>query len=60
MMRPRVLVPTGTEIGAPEFDTARPRFRPSEAPIAMQRTTPSPICCWTSSVRPVSSTRNAS
>ena len=54
MMRPNVFGPTGTEIGAPVLSTPTPRCRPSVDPIAMVRTTPSPICCWTSSVRPFS------
>ena len=33
MMRPSVPVPTGTEIGLPVASTARPRFRPSDAPM---------------------------
>ncbi len=51
MMRPRVAWPTGTEIGPPVVCTAKPRFRPSEAPMAMVRTTPSPSCCCTSRIR---------
>ena len=51
MMRPIVAGPTGTKIGAPVFVIAMPRRRPSEEPSAMVRTTPSPSCCWTSSVR---------
>jgi hypothetical protein len=49
--RPRVAGPTGTEIGAPVFVTFIPRRSPSEEPIAMVRTTPSPNCCSTSKVR---------
>jgi hypothetical protein len=52
MMRPSVPVPTGTEIGAPVGLTAMPRRRPSEEPIAMVRTMPSPSCCCTSKVSP--------
>ncbi len=52
MMRPSVAWPTGTEIGAPVFLTSPPRVRPSVTPMAIQRTTPSPICCSTSSTRP--------
>ena len=54
MMRPRVFGPTGTDTGAPVLSTPMPRFSPSVEPIAMVRTTPSPICCCTSSVRPFS------
>jgi hypothetical protein len=39
---------------------ARPRDRPSEEPMAMVRTTPSPSCCCTSSVRSFSVTFRAS
>ena len=60
MMRPSVPAPTGTEIGAPVAVTVRPRFRPSEAPMAMVRTTPSPSCCCTSSVRSTSLSFSAS
>ena len=60
MMRPRVPAPTGTEIGAPVAVTASPRFRPSDAPMAMVRTTPSPSCCWTSSVSSTSLSFSAS
>ncbi len=45
MMRPSVLVPTGTEIGLPLLATSMPRLMPSVLPMAMQRTTPSPSCC---------------
>src|SRR5690606_12833934 len=48
------------EIGLPVFVTFMPRFRPSLAPMAIVRTTPSPSCCWTSSVRPTSSMTSAS
>ena len=48
---PESALATGTEIGAPVDCTASPRFKPSEAPMAMVRTTPSPSCCWTSRVR---------
>src|SRR5213079_1030227 len=51
---------TGTEIGAPVAATARPRFKPSEEPMAMVRTTPSPSCCCTSSVRSTSLSLSAS
>ncbi|MNJ65762.1 hypothetical protein D3C77_617990 [compost metagenome] len=54
MMRPSVPVPTGTEIGPPVPVTFMPRRRPSLEPSAMVRTTPSPNCCCTSSVRPFS------
>ncbi len=54
MMRPSVAEPTGTEIGPPVLVTGMPRRRPSEEPIAIVRTTPSPSCCWTSKVRPFS------
>jgi len=60
MMRPRVFWPTGTEIGAPVLLTATPRRTPSVVPMAMQRTTPSPSCCCTSSVSLALSTRSAS
>jgi len=54
MMRPRVAWPTGTEIGAPVPLTFMPRRSPSDEPMAMVRTTPSPSCCCTSNVRPSS------
>jgi hypothetical protein len=57
---PRVFSPTGTFIGSPVLFTSRPRFRPSVEPIAIVRTTPSPICCWTSSVKLFSLTFKAS
>src|SRR5580698_2644282 len=60
MMRPRVALPTGTEIGLPVERTGRPRFKPSEAPMAMVRTTPSPSCCCTSRVRSESASCSAS
>src|SRR5690349_2280319 len=60
MMRPSVALPTGTLIGLPVASTVRPRRRPSEEPIAMVRTTPSPSCCCTSSVRSASLSFNAS
>jgi hypothetical protein len=50
MMRPSVLGPTGTKIGAPVLITFMPRRRPSEEPSAIVRTTPSPNCCCTSRV----------
>ena len=50
----------GACTGAPVDCTASPRFRPSEAPMAMVRTTPSPSCCCTSSVRSTSASRSAS
>ena len=60
MMRPSVSAPTGTMIGAFVLTTVIPRRRPSELPSAIVRTTPSPSCCWTSSVSPISSIFNAS
>ena len=60
MIRPSVSVPTGTLIGSPVLTTCMPRRRPSELPSAIVRTTPSPSCCWTSSVRPISSILSAS
>ncbi len=62
MMRPSVPLPTGTAMPLPVERTLMPRFKPSETPIAMQRTTPSPSCCCTSSVssRPLSSNFSAS
>src|ERR1700722_1647091 len=60
MMRPRVALPTGTEIGLPVERTARPRLRPSDAPMAMVRTTPSPSCCCTSRIRSESASCSAS
>ena len=60
MMRPSVSVPTGTMIGAFVFITIMPRRRPSELPSAIVRTTPSPSCCCTSSVSPISSSLSAS
>ena len=60
MIRPNVSSPTGIEIGSPVLVTERPRERPSDEPIAMVRTMPSPNCCWTSRVKPVSVTIRAS
>ena len=54
MIRPRVFGPTGTIMPCPRALTAIPRWRPSEEPIAMVLTTPSPSCCCTSKVRPSS------
>ena len=51
MMRPSIFVPTGTEIALPVFATVKPRRKPSDVPIAIVRTTPSPSCCCTSSVK---------
>ena len=47
-MRPSVISPTGTEIGAPVSVTSVPRARPSVVSIATARTRSSPRCCWTS------------
>src|SRR5581483_592039 len=60
MIRPRVALPTGTEMGAPVDNTGRPRFKPSDVPMAIVRTTPSPSCCCTSSVSPTSCSFSAS
>ncbi len=60
MMRPSVALPTGTVMAAPVLVTIRPRRRPSDEPSAMVRTTPSPSCCWTSSVSAVPSSFSAS
>ena len=57
---PKVPSPTGTAIDSLVFVTGTPLFRPSEAPMAIVLTIPSPSCCWTSSTRPVSSTLRAS
>ena len=37
-------------MGAPVSVIVMPRTRPSVEDMAMARTTPSPRCCWTSSV----------
>ena len=42
---PRVFSPTGTDIGAPVFVTSKPLFIPSDVPIAIVLTIPSPNCC---------------
>ena len=42
MMRPRVAAPTGTATPLPVPVTLRPWRRPSEVPIAIARTMPSP------------------
>ena len=52
--------PTGTEIPAPVFFAFMPRRKPSALPRQIVRTTPSPICCWTSRVRSVPSSVSAS
>jgi F-type H+-transporting ATPase subunit beta len=60
MILPRVPVPTGTEIGLLVFLTATPLRKPSDAPMAIVLTMPSPNCCCTSKTRPFSSTSKAS
>src|SRR5690606_10440017 len=60
MMRPRVPVPTGTAMPRPVLVATRLRLRPSVEPSAIERTTPSPSCCCTSSVISVFSTFSAS
>jgi len=58
----------GTEIGSTRAMAFMPRTIPSVASIAMQRTRPSPKCCWTSritltglgTVKPSLTTRTAS
>ena len=60
MMRPKVSSPTGTAMGWPVLTTASPLERPSLTPMAMARTTPSPSCCCTSKVVPLSVTVSAS
>src|SRR5689334_18980359 len=60
MMRPSVGLPTGTLIGFAVFFTTTPRRRPSDEPRQMVRTTPSPSCCWTSSVSSEPSRMSAS
>ena len=60
MIRPNVSAPTGTEMGAAVFFTDKPRLMPSDDPMAIDLTTPSPSCCCTSSVRPLLSTTSAS
>ena len=54
MMRPSVPGPTGTVMPAPVFFAFMPRRRPSDEPIAIVRTMPSPSCCCTSNVSPCS------
>ena len=49
-IRPRVTLPTGTEIGAPVSVTSTPRARPSVESMATVRTTPPPKCCSTSRI----------
>src|SRR5690606_11866 len=45
-----VPLPAGTEMASPVLTTSRPRLRPAVEPMAMERTMPSPSCCWTSRV----------
>jgi hypothetical protein len=52
--RPSTPWPTGTWMFSPVARTFMPRFRPSELPIAIVRTMPSPSCCSTSKVSPCS------
>ncbi len=47
-MRPSVISPTGTEMGAPVSFTSMPLSRPSVDPMATARTVPEPKCCCTS------------
>ncbi len=49
-MRPRVSLPTGTEIGPPRSIAFMPRTMPSVGFIETQRTTFSPSCCATSAM----------
>ena len=51
---------TGKPINVPVDSTATPRLMPPELPIAIVRTTPSPSCCCTSSVRSTSLSLSAS
>ncbi len=60
IMRPKVPLPTGTEIGLPVFSTESPRRNPSVTPIAMVRTIPPPICSCTSRIKLPSTTLSAS
>src|ERR1700733_7458347 len=60
MMRPNVALPTGTEIGPPVERTARPRLRPSDAPMWMGRPTPPPSCFFPSRIRSESASCSAS
>src|SRR6476619_3026337 len=60
MIRPRVPLPTGTEIARPVLSAIRLRLRPSVEPSAIVRTMPSPSCCCTSSVIAVFCTFSAS
>ena len=53
-MRPRVSHSTGIDIGAPVLVTSRPRESPSEVPMVIVRTMPSPSCCCTSNKTAVS------
>ncbi|EXI71376.1 MAG: hypothetical protein AW07_03708 [Candidatus Accumulibacter sp. SK-11] len=54
MIRPMVALPTGTAIPLPVLLTFMPRRSPSEEPMAIVRTMPSPSCCCTSKTRSVS------
>ena len=51
MIRPRVSGPTGIMMGPPVSIASMPRTRPSVVSIATQRTTLSPRCWATSTVR---------
>ena len=48
-MRPSVASPTGMVMEEPVFTASAPREIPSVEERAMQRTSPLPICCTTSS-----------
>ena len=60
MIRPSVPEPTGTLIAAPVDLNAVPRASPSDEPIAIVLTMPSPSCCCTSSVNPASACESLS
>ena len=54
-IRPSVMSPTGTVIGAPVSTTSVPRESPSVVSMATARTRSSPRCCCTSQISQLSS-----
>ena len=55
--RPLIWSPVGTAMGCPRSSTLTPRCRPSVLSIATQRTVSSPMCCSTSRMSRLPSSR---